>query len=119
AGWAERTAALDLPSLQAEAIGPQEMGELGMGALAAVGRASANEPRLIVLRHEPASPARGELVLGLVGKGITFDAGGISIKPGERMQDMKGDMTGNTTIVATTTAITKLKLPIHIITIIT
>src|SRR5438067_325743 len=64
AGWAERTAALDLPSLQAEAIGPQEMGELGMGALAAVGRASANEPRLIVLRHEPAPPARGEPGLG-------------------------------------------------------
>ena len=118
AGWAERTAALDLPSLQAEAIGPQEMGELGMGALAAVGRASANEPRLIVLRHEPASPARGELVLGLVGKGITFDAGGISIKPGERMQDMKGDMAGGAAVVAATAAIAELELPIRIVTVV-
>ena len=55
-----------------------------MGALLAVGRGSRNEPRLIVLRYEPPDATRPELVLGLVGKAITFDAGGISIKPALR-----------------------------------
>jgi leucyl aminopeptidase len=70
------------------------MRELGMGALLAVGQGSRNEPRLVVLRYEPPEPARRDLVLGIVGKSITFDAGGISIKPSGGMQDMKGDMSG-------------------------
>ena len=57
-----------------------------MGALTAVGRGSRNEPRLIVLRYEPPQPTRSDLVLGLVGKSITFDAGGISIKPALNME---------------------------------
>jgi leucyl aminopeptidase len=118
AGWAERTAGLDLPSLRAEAIRPQEIEELGMGALAAVGRASANPPRLIVLRYEPGSPAHPDLVLGLVGKGITFDAGGISIKPGDRMQDMKGDMAGGAAVIGATAAIAELELPIRVLTVV-
>jgi leucyl aminopeptidase len=118
AAWAERAAALDLPALRAEALGPKEMDELGMGALAAVGRASVNSPRLIVLHYEPASPARSDLVLGLVGKGITFDAGGISIKPGEKMQDMKGDMAGGAAVVAATAAIAELELPIRVVTVV-
>lgn len=118
ADWAERTAALDLPSLRADAIGPSEMDELGMGAVAAVGRASANPPRLIVLRYEPALPAHADLVLGLVGKGITFDAGGISIKPGDRMQDMKGDMAGGAAVLAATAAIAELELPIRVIAVV-
>ncbi len=116
--WADRAAALDLPSLGAEAFGPQRMKELGMGAVAAVGRASANEPRVIVLRHDPPSPARTDLVLGLVGKGITFDAGGISIKPGEKMQDMKGDMAGGAAVVAATAAIAELELPVRVVTVV-
>src|SRR5579864_4796309 len=63
--------------LTATALGPKEMEELGMGALLAVGVGSHNQPRLIVLRYEPPA-ARDDLVLGLVGKAITFDAGGIS-----------------------------------------
>jgi leucyl aminopeptidase len=88
-----------------------------MGALTAVGRASANEPRLIVLRHDPPN-ASGELVLGLVGKGITFDAGGISIKPGDKMQDMKGDMAGGAAVVAATAAIAELELPVRVVTVV-
>jgi leucyl aminopeptidase len=80
--------------LSAEILGPGELEALGMGALLAVGRGSRNEPRLIVLRHEPPRPTRGDVVLGLVGKAITFDAGGISIKPAANMEDMKGDMAG-------------------------
>jgi leucyl aminopeptidase len=80
--------------LSAEALGPDEMEHLGMGALLAVGRGSHNEPRLIILRYEPPAEDRPDVHLGLVGKSITFDAGGISIKPAARMEDMKGDMAG-------------------------
>ncbi|HKU56686.1 MAG TPA: leucyl aminopeptidase [Gaiellaceae bacterium] len=79
--------------LSCEVLATKELDELGMGALTAVGRGSRNEPRLIVLRHDPPD-AKDGLVLGLVGKSITFDAGGISIKPAGGMQDMKGDMAG-------------------------
>jgi leucyl aminopeptidase len=80
--------------LSAAALGPEEMKSLGMGALLAVGQGSHNEPRLIVLRYDPPAEARPDVYLGLVGKSITFDAGGISIKPAARMEDMKGDMAG-------------------------
>ncbi|HEY8108095.1 MAG TPA: M17 family peptidase N-terminal domain-containing protein, partial [Gaiellaceae bacterium] len=79
--------------LTCEVLATRELDELGMGALTAVGRGSRNEPRLIVLRYDPPD-ARDDIVLGLVGKSITFDAGGISIKPSGGMQDMKGDMSG-------------------------
>ena len=79
--------------LSCEVLATRELDELGMGALTAVGRGSRNEPRLIVLRYDPPD-AKGDLVLGLVGKSITFDTGGISIKPSGGMQDMKGDMAG-------------------------
>src|SRR4051794_10223197 len=75
ADLAERAAALGAGSLEVSALDPAEIDELGMGALSAVGRASANGPRLIVLRYEPARTA-SDVVLGLVGKAITFDAGG-------------------------------------------
>jgi leucyl aminopeptidase len=79
--------------LSCEVLATRELDELGMGALTAVGRGSRNEPRLIVLRYDPPG-AKGDLTLGLVGKSITFDTGGISIKPSGGMQDMKGDMAG-------------------------
>ena len=88
-----------------------------MGALAAVGRASANGPRLIVLRYEPSQPARADLTLGLVGKAITFDAGGISLKPALKMEDMKGDMAGGAAVLAGTAAIAELGLPIRVLTV--
>src|SRR6266540_2788782 len=77
-GLAARAAELAGPNVQVSALDPREIDELGMGALSAVGRASANGPRLIVIRYDPPQVTRGELVLGLVGKAITFDAGGIS-----------------------------------------
>ena len=79
--------------LSAEALGPDEIHALGMGAFAAVAQGSHNPPRLIVLRYEPPEPTAG-IVLGLVGKGITFDTGGISLKPAPYMEDMKSDMAG-------------------------
>jgi len=115
---AERAAELAGPNLIVEALEPDQIDELGMGALSAVGRASANGPRLIVLRYEPPKGAQGDIVLGLVGKAITFDAGGISLKPALKMQDMKGDMAGGAAVIAGIAAIAELELPVHIIAVV-
>ena len=115
---AEQTAAIDLPHLAVEALEPAQIDELGMGALAAVGRASANGPRLIVVRYGPPAPARPEVTLGLVGKAITFDAGGISLKPALKLYDMKGDMAGGAGVVAGTAAVAELGLPVRILAVV-
>jgi leucyl aminopeptidase len=104
--------------LSAESLGPDEMRALGMGALLGVGAGSYNEPRLIVLRWEPTSPARNEILLGLVGKGLTFDSGGISLKPATHMEDMKGDMAGAAAVVAGIGAIAELELPVRAIAVV-
>jgi leucyl aminopeptidase len=115
---AARAAELAGPKLQVEALDPARIDELGMGALSAVGRASSNGPRLIVLRYEPAQAARKDLVLGLVGKAITFDAGGISLKPALKMQDMKGDMAGGAAVIAAMGAVAELELPVRIVAVV-
>jgi leucyl aminopeptidase len=117
ADLAARAAELAGPHLQVSALEPAQIEELGMGALSAVGRASSNGPRLIVLRYEPPN-ARGDVVLGLVGKAITFDAGGISLKPALKMYDMKGDMAGGAAVIAGTGAAVELELPVRIVTVV-
>ncbi len=97
-----------------EVLATKELDDLGMGALTAVGRGSRNEPRLIVLRYEPPN-AKNDLVLGLVGKSITFDAGGISIKPSGGMQDMKGDMSGGSGTLHGIGALAALGTPVRAI----
>jgi leucyl aminopeptidase len=113
-GLAARAGELAGDNVSVTALEPQEIDEFGMGALSAVGRASANGPRLIVLRYDPPG-ARGELTLGLVGKAITFDAGGISLKPALKMYDMKGDMAGGAAVIAGTAAVAELGLPVRIL----
>ena len=115
---AERAAQLAGPNLIVAALEPEQIDELEMGALSAVGRASANGPRLIVLRYEPPQGAHGDTVLGLVGKAITFDAGGISLKPALNMQDMKGDMAGGAAVIAGIAAVAELELPVRIIAVV-
>ena len=115
---AERAAELAGPNLIVEALEPEQIDELGMGALSAVGRGSANGPRLIVLRYEPPQGTQGDIVLGLVGKAITFDAGGISLKPALNMQDMKGDMAGGAAVIAGIAAVAELELPVRIIAVV-
>jgi leucyl aminopeptidase len=83
-----------------------------MGALAAVAGGSVNEPRVIVLRYDPPG-ARTDVTLGLVGKAVTFDAGGLSIKPALRMHEMKGDMAGGAAVIAGIGAIAALGLPVR------
>ena len=88
-----------------------------MGAFAAVAQGSHNEPRLIVLRYEPAG-ARDDLVLGLVGKAITFDTGGISLKPADYMEDMKGDMSGGGAVIEGMGAIAELGIPLRVLAVV-
>ena len=102
--------------LTAESLGPKEMAELGMGSLLAVGQGSRNEPRLVVLRYEPPA-AKQDLLLGLVGKTITFDTGGISIKPAGGMQDMKGDMGGGAGTLHGIGALAALGTPVRAIAV--
>jgi len=104
--------------VEATALGPKEIEEQGMGAFRAVSRGSDTEPRLVVLRYEPPKPANADLVLGLVGKAITFDTGGISLKPSLRMEDMKGDMAGGAAVIEATGAIAALGLPIRVLTVV-
>ena len=87
----------------------------GMGAFAAVAHGAGHEPRLITLRHEPAG-ASGPLV-GLVGKAVTFDTGGYSIKPAARMHEMKFDMCGGAAVLGATAAIAQLGLPLRLVSV--
>jgi leucyl aminopeptidase len=100
--------------LTSEALGVKEMEALGMGSLLAVGQGSRNEPRLVVLRYDPPN-AVPDVVLGLVGKSITFDTGGISIKPSGGMQSMKGDMSGGAGTLHGIGALAALGVPVRAI----
>jgi leucyl aminopeptidase len=100
------------------AMGPEEIAAAGMGAFAAVAKGSDNPARLITLAYEPPEPARADLRLGLVGKAITFDAGGLSLKPAYRMDEMKADMGGGAAVLAATGAIAELGLPVRILTVV-
>jgi leucyl aminopeptidase len=110
--------AAGLEHVEAETLGPDRIDELGMRVFAAVGRASDNEPRLIVLRYEPPAPADRELRLGLVGKAVTFDSGGISIKPALHMEDMKGDMAGGAAVLGGLGAVADLGLPVRAVAVV-
>jgi len=98
--------------IRCRVLGPQELRRLGARALLGVARGSQEPPRLIVLEYR--GGRRGGPHLGLVGKGITFDSGGISIKPAEKMETMKGDMAGAAAVIAATSAIALLNLPIQV-----
>jgi leucyl aminopeptidase len=98
-------------------LGQREIADLGMGLLLGVARGSAEPPRVIVMRHSPAGAPQSP-VLGLVGKGITFDTGGISIKPADGMERMKDDMAGGAAVVCAMRAIGLLQAPIHVIGIV-
>ena len=96
--------------LRFDVLDQKQMEKLGMGSLLGVARGSDEPPKLIILKYEPSRfrSRKGEL-LALVGKGVTFDSGGISLKPGENMELMKYDMTGAATVIGTMRAIAQLK----------
>ena len=107
----------DETGLKCEISGGDKIKELKMGAFWSVAQGSEEEPRLIVMRHEPAG-APEKPVLGLVGKGITFDSGGISIKPGDGMEKMKYDMAGGAAMIGAMRAIAQLKANLRVIGIV-
>jgi leucyl aminopeptidase len=106
------------PALSAESFDFERIRELGMGAFAGVAQGSHNPARLIVMRYEPPEAAGEDLVLGLVGKAITFDTGGISIKPAPYMEDMKGDMAGGGAVIAALGALAELEVPLRVIAVV-
>ncbi|HSP61748.1 MAG TPA: M17 family peptidase N-terminal domain-containing protein, partial [Pyrinomonadaceae bacterium] len=98
-----------------DVLDQKQMEKLGMGSLLGVSRGSDEPPKLIVMKYEPKRVKRGKKLLALVGKGITFDSGGISLKPGENMELMKYDMTGAATVIGTMRAIAQLKPSIPVL----
>ncbi len=101
-------------AVTAEILGPEEIAAEGMGGLAAVSQGGPEEPRLIVLRYA-GGPGP---TLGLVGKGVTFDTGGISLKPGAGMQEMKMDMSGAAAVLEAVAAIAELGLPVDLLAVV-
>ena len=99
--------------LKCRVIDERAAGKLGMGGLLSVGAASKTPPRMIILEHKPAK-AKGKPIL-LVGKSITFDTGGISIKPADKMGRMIFDKCGGMAVLATLVAVAKMKLPLHVV----
>jgi leucyl aminopeptidase len=95
--------------LEFEVLDRDRMAQLGMGSLLGVAIGSAEPPALIVLRYRPAAAPAGSVHLGLVGKGVTFDTGGISIKPSDGMEKMKYDMAGGAAMIGAMRALAQLK----------
>src|SRR5438067_4511511 len=113
--FARRAAALAADAgVSTEILDETQIEKLGMGLLLGVARGSAEPPRVIVFRWEP-SGAPSSPVLGLAGKGITFDTGGISIKPADKMELMKDDMSGGAAVACAMRAIALLKAPMRVI----
>ena len=108
--------ARELEGVTVDVWGRAEIEDAGMGAFAGVARGSHEEPQLITIRYDPPDVA-GPL-LGFVGKGVTFDSGGISIKPGAKMSEMKFDMSGAAAVLEATGAIARLGLPTRLVTVI-
>ena len=114
----ERAAELTAePGVAAEILGPDRIEALGMGLLLGVARGSSEPPRLLCLTYTPPGGATGP-VLGLVGKGVTFDTGGISIKPADGMERMKDDMAGGAAVVSAVRAIARLGIPRRVVAVV-
>jgi leucyl aminopeptidase len=99
--------------LEIEVLGPDELERIGAHAILGVGRGSVNPPRMIRMRYRPAAPS-GDRVVGLVGKCITFDTGGYSIKTHDGMLEMKGDMAGGAAVLAVMSALPALGCPVAV-----
>jgi len=102
-------------NLKCEILGKKEMLKKGMGAILAVGQGSVQEPKLITVKYEGAGEKSP--YIAYVGKGITFDSGGISLKPAADMGEMKDDMTGAAVVLGAIKTIAELKLPVNIMAI--
>jgi leucyl aminopeptidase len=116
--FAERVVAMATAAgLGVEVLEPEAMERLGMGLLLGVGQGSAEPARLVTLTYHPPSNGEGR-VLGFVGKGVTFDTGGISIKPADGMDRMKTDMSGGAAVAAALCAIAELRPAVKVVGVI-
>lgn len=106
----QAVAAARAAGLETEVLGPAELAAGGFGGIVAVGAGSANPPRLVIVRYVPDGGARGRHVV-VAGKGITYDTGGLAIKPRESMVAMKTDMTGAAVALATVLGAAALRVP--------
>ncbi|WP_372828240.1 leucyl aminopeptidase [Polaromonas sp.] len=102
-----------LPRIKVEVLGPKEVAKLGMGSFMAVARGSDEPLRFIVLRYEGGSKTEAPVLL--IGKGITFDTGGISIKPAAEMDEMKYDMGGAASVLGTFRALAELQPALNVV----
>lgn len=103
-------------AMQAEVLGRSEMEQLGMHSLLAVARGSHQPPQFIVLKHQGGKA--GDKPIVLVGKGVTFDTGGISLKPAPEMDEMKFDMSGAASVLATMKAVAMMQLPLNVVAVV-
>ena len=104
--------------LTIEVLDEKKIADLKMGALLSVAQGSVEPPRMIVITYTPAIPKPGAPVIGLVGKAVTFDTGGISIKPSEGMEKMKYDMAGGATMIGVMRALANLKPNVKVICVV-
>ena len=111
---AERAKKLADLGVHVEVLGEKQMKKLGMGALLGVGQGSAHESQLVIMQWRGAADAK-QRPIAFVGKGITFDTGGISIKPAQGMEDMKWDMAGAGTVIGLMHALAARKAKVNVI----
>lgn len=109
--------------IKSKVLGEEEISKMKMGALVAVGQGSMNKPRFIILEYKPKVKAKKSKnikykKIALVGKGVTFDTGGISLKPAKNLGEMKADMSGAAAVAGTLIAAAKNNLPVHLFGII-
>ena len=104
--------------LAVEILDEKKIAELKMGALLSVAQGGPEPPRMIVITYTPANPKPGAPVIGFVGKAVTFDTGGISIKPSEGMEKMKYDMAGGATMIGVMRALAALKPNVKVICVV-
>lgn len=107
----------DEAGVKLQVLGPREITRAGMGAVMAVGGGSANEPRFLIATYLGRKRQPKAVDVALVGKGVTFDSGGISIKPSADMWEMRGDMMGSAVMLSSICAAAKLKLPLNLVTL--
>lgn len=113
ASFAKRLKALEAHGLEVEVLGEKEMKKLGMGSLLGVGQGSVKESHMAIMRWHGGK--KGEKPVALLGKGVCFDAGGISLKPGAGMEDMRGDMGGAAAVSGTMLALAKRKAKANVV----
>jgi leucyl aminopeptidase len=115
---ADRCKALTKLGVEVEILGPKEMKKLGFGALLGVAMGSAQEPRMVVMKWNGAPKGKKGKPLAFIGKGVTFDTGGISIKPAGGMEDMKWDMAGAGTVIGLMAALAGRKAKADVVGIV-